>query len=47
MDIDYYEKTMGKLHEAKLINAGLLDLESGKNVDGDVVRARMAEKYDS
>ena len=47
MDIDYYEKTMGRLLDAKLINAGLLDLESGKTVDGDVVRARMAEKYDS
>ena len=45
MDIDYYEKTMGKLHEAKLINAGLSDLDNGKTVDGDIVRARMAEKY--
>ena len=45
MDIEYYEKTMGKIYEAKLVNDGLSDLESSKTVDGDSVRARMAEKY--
>ena len=45
MDIEYYEKTMGKIYEAKLVNDGLSDLENGKTVDGDSVRARMAEKY--
>ncbi len=45
MDIDYYEKTMGKIYEAKLINDGLCDVETGTTVDGDSVRARMAEKY--
>ena len=45
MDIDYYEKTMGKIYGAKLVNDGLSDLENGKTVDGDSVRARMAEKY--
>ena len=45
MDIEYYEKTMGKIYEAKLVNDGLCDLENDKTVDGDSVRARMAEKY--
>ena len=45
MDIEYYEKTMGKIYEAKLVNEGLSELENGKTVDGDSVRARMAEKY--
>ncbi len=45
MDIEYYEQTMSKIYEAKLVNDGLSDLESGKTVDGDTVRARMAEKY--
>ncbi len=45
MDIEYYEQTMSKIYEAKLVNDGLSDLESSKIVDGDTVRARMAEKY--
>ena len=45
MDIDYYEKTLGKVYEAKFVNEGLFDLENGKTVDGDSVRARIAEKY--
>ena len=45
MDINYYEKTMGKIYEAKLVNDGLSDLENGRTVDGDSVRARMEEKY--
>ena len=38
-------KTMSKIYEAKLVNDGFSDLENGKTVDGDSVRARMAEKY--
>ena len=45
MDIEYYEKIMGKIHEAKLINEGLSDLENGETVDGDSIKARMAGKY--
>lgn len=45
MDIEFYEKTMSKIYEAKLVNAGLSDIEEGKNVNGDDVRAEMAEKY--
>lgn len=32
-------------YEAKHVNEGLTDLENGKIVDGDSVRARIAEKY--
>ena len=45
MDIEYYEKTMNKIYEAKLVNDGLSDLANGNTVDGDSVKARMAEKY--
>ena len=45
MDIDYFEKIMHQLYEAKLVNEGLADIENGNVVDGDTVRARMAEKY--
>ena len=45
MDIEYYEKVMSKIYEAKLVNEGLSEIESGKTVDGDSVRSRMAEKY--
>ena len=27
MDIEYYEKTMSKIYEAKLVNEGLFDLD--------------------
>jgi hypothetical protein len=36
---------MGKNYEAKRVNDGLSELENGKTVEGDSVRARMAEKY--
>lgn len=45
MDIEYYEKTIGKMYEAQLINQGLNDIKTGKVVDGDNVRQRMKEKY--
>lgn len=45
MDIEYYEKTMAKIYEAKLIADGLSDAENGKTEDGDAVKARLAEKY--
>ena len=45
MDIEYYEKIMSKIYEAKLVNEGLFDIEESKTVDGDTVKARMAERY--
>ena len=35
MDIEYYEKTMRKMGEAKSILDGLEDAKSGNTVDGD------------
>ena len=35
MDIDYYEKIMRKMDEAKTILDGLEDVKSGNTVDGD------------
>ena len=45
MDIEYYEKTMAKIYEAKLLADGLSDEEHGKTKDGDGVKARLVEKY--
>lgn len=35
MEIDYYEKTMRKMDEAKTILDGLKDVKSGNTVEGD------------
>ena len=45
MDIRYYERTMRKIHEAKLIAEGLADLAEGRTEDGESVRRKMTEKY--
>ncbi len=45
MDIEYFEKTMGKLFEAGVLRDGLTALENGEVADGDSVRRQMAEKY--
>ncbi|MBR5280252.1 MAG: type II toxin-antitoxin system Phd/YefM family antitoxin [Clostridia bacterium] len=45
MDIEYYERTIGKLYEANLIEEGLRDLEQGNVVSGDSVRERFVKQY--
>lgn len=45
MDIEYYERTLGKLQEANLLNEGLADIESGNVVDGNTVKERVKNKY--
>lgn len=45
MDIAYYERTMGKLYEAKLIGEGLEDIKIGKVTDGETVKSKLGEKY--
>ncbi len=45
MDIEYFERTMGKLYEAKKVEEGLSDLKAGKIVNGDEVKRRLSEKY--
>lgn len=45
MDLDYYEQIMRQVYEAKQVNEGLADIESGRVIDGDSVKQRIAEKY--
>ena len=45
MDIEYYERTMQKLFEAKLISEGLEDVKAGRTVDGDEAIRAIREKY--
>ncbi len=45
MDIEYYEKTMRKIYEAKTILSGLDDLKKGKIKDGETVISNIRSKY--
>ena len=45
MDIDYYEKTMRKVYEAKIILDGLEDVKSGSTVDGKSAVSNIRSKY--
>lgn len=45
MDIDYYEKTMRKMYEAKTILDGLEDAKSGNPVDGDSAISNIRSMY--
>jgi PHD/YefM family antitoxin component YafN of YafNO toxin-antitoxin module len=45
MDIDYYEKTMRKMYEARTILDGLEDVKSGNTVDGDTAFSDIRSKY--
>lgn len=46
MDIDYYEKTMRKVYEAKIILDGLEDVKAGNTVDGKSAVSNIRSKYD-
>ncbi len=45
MDIEYFEKLMRQLFEAKQIAEGMKDVEKGNVVDSDDVIKIMKEKY--
>ena len=45
MDIEYYQKTMQEIYEAKLIMEGLRDMVEGKTNDGPTVMKNMRGKY--
>ena len=45
MNIEYYEKTMRKMYEAKTILEGLKDVKSGSTVDGDTAISNIRSKY--
>ena len=46
MDIEYYEKTMQKIYEAKDVLEGLKDLKEGNTEDGVDTISKLKEKYD-
>ncbi len=45
MDIEYYERTIGKLYEANLIEEGLQEMEQGNVIPGDSVKERFTKQY--
>ncbi|MBQ6551390.1 MAG: type II toxin-antitoxin system Phd/YefM family antitoxin [Lachnospiraceae bacterium] len=46
MDIELYEKMVGKLNEAALINDGIIAYESGHVTDGHTAIKKIKEKHD-
>lgn len=45
MDIEYYERTMQKMYEAKIIMEGLGDVREGRTVDGKTAVHNIRSKY--
>lgn len=45
MEIEYYERIMRKLYEAKIVSEGLNDIESGHTADGDAAIDEIRGKY--
>lgn len=45
MDIDYYEHTMQKVYEAKMIMEGLEDVKAGRTVDAETAFSDLRKKY--
>ncbi len=44
MDIEYYERTMRKIDEARLVNKGIADYEAGRVSDGKKALKALREK---
>ena len=45
MDIEYYERTMQKVYEAKTIIDGLADVKADRTIDGDEAINSIRSKY--
>ncbi|MBR1736283.1 MAG: type II toxin-antitoxin system Phd/YefM family antitoxin [Firmicutes bacterium] len=45
MNMDYYEKTMGKMHEAKQIIEGLDDVKLGHTINGEKAINDLRSRY--
>ena len=45
MDIEYYERTMRKMYEAKSVLEGLKDVKEGRTIDGDTALRGIRSKY--
>ena len=45
MDIEYYEKTIQKMYEAKAVIEGLKDLKEGNTEEGAETMRKLKEKF--
>ena len=45
MDIEYYERTLKKVFEAKTIMEGLEDVKAERTMDGDTAISNLRDKY--
>ena len=45
MDIEYYEKIMQKIYEAKNVLEGLKDLKEGNTEEGAETMCKLKEKF--
>lgn len=45
MDIEYYERTMQRMNEAKEIMEGLEDVKAGRTIDGKTSIKNIRSKY--
>ena len=45
MDMEYYERTMQALYEAKTVIEGLNDIKEGRTVDGEAAISNIRSKY--
>ena len=45
MDIEYYERTMKKMYEAKALIDGIADIDAGRVIDGDSAIRDIRKKY--
>ena len=45
MDIEYYESTIQKMEEARLLIEALEDVEKGRVLDGKEALLKLREKY--
>lgn len=45
MDIEYYERTMKKMYEAKALIDGIADIDARRVVDGDSAIRDIRKKY--
>ena len=46
MDIEYYEHTMQKMHEASALLEGLADVKSGRTSDGESAVSAIRRRYE-
>lgn len=45
MDIEYYERTIQKMYEAKMVMEAVEDIKAGRTVDGDIAINNIRSKY--